>query len=113
MSEFATYAVQGEIAVISMNKPPINGLGAALREGIGAGLTQALNDPNVTGIVLIGTPRAFSGGADITEFGTPKTTHEPSLRTVVEMMEAGNKPVIAAISGFLNLGMILHQTRSK
>jgi 3-hydroxyacyl-CoA dehydrogenase len=100
MSEFATYAVQGEIAVISMNKPPINGLGAALREGIGAGLTQALNDPNVKGIVLIGTPRAFSGGADITEFGTPKTTHEPTLRTVVQTMEAGNKPVIAAISGF-------------
>jgi hypothetical protein len=41
MSEFATYAVQDEIAVISMNKPPINGLGAALREGIGAGLNQA------------------------------------------------------------------------
>ena len=100
MTEFASYAVQDDIAVISMNKPPINGLGAALREGIGAGLTQALNDPNVKGIVLIGTPRAFSGGADITEFGTPKTTHEPTLRTVVEMMEAGNKPVVAAISGF-------------
>ena len=100
MTEFATYEVQGEIAIISMNKPPINGLGAALREGIGAGLTQAFNDPKVKGIVLIGTPRAFSGGADITEFGTPKTTYEPTLRTVVEMIEAGNKPVIAAISGF-------------
>jgi 3-hydroxyacyl-CoA dehydrogenase len=100
MTEFASYAVQGEIAVISMNKPPINGLGAALREGIGAGLTQAFNDPKVKGIVLIGTPRAFSGGADITEFGTPKATHEPTLRTVVETIEAGSKPVIAAISGF-------------
>ena len=100
MTEFATYAVEGEIAVISMNKPPINGLGAALREGIGAGLTQAFNDPTVKGVVLIGTPRAFSGGADITEFGTSKATHEPTLRTVVEMLDAGDKPVIAAISGF-------------
>ena len=100
MTEFATYEVQGEIAIISMNKPPINGLGAALREGIGAGLTKAFNDANIKGVVLIGTPRAFSGGADITEFGTPKATHEPTLRTVVETMEAGNKPVTAAISGF-------------
>ena len=100
MTEFATYQTQGEIAIISMNKPPINGLGAALREGIGAGLNKALSDPSIQAVVLIGTPRAFSGGADITEFGTPKATHEPTLRTIIETMEANSKPIVAAISGF-------------
>jgi enoyl-CoA hydratase len=64
-------------------------------------ITSTSHDEQIGGIIITGAgQKAFVAGADITEFGTPKTTHEPTLRTVVQTMEAGNKPVIAAISGF-------------
>ena len=100
MTEFVKYTVQGEVAVIAMDKAPINGLGAALRAGIAAALARAYADQTIKAIVLIGTPRAFSGGADITEFGTPKASQEPHLRTVLDSIENSTKPVVAAISGF-------------
>jgi len=61
----AHYAVNGETAVITLDNPPINGLGHELRSGIVAGLDRAAADPKVKAVVLIGSPRAFSGGADI------------------------------------------------
>ncbi|MGH8443172.1 MAG: 3-hydroxyacyl-CoA dehydrogenase NAD-binding domain-containing protein [Nevskiaceae bacterium] len=97
------YGVHGSVAVISMNSPPVNGLGHELRSGIVAGVDQALADARVQAIVLIGTPRAqkqnFSGGADIREFNTPKALAEPNLHNVIQAIEASTKPVIAAISG--------------
>lgn len=94
-----SYDVNGSVAVISMNNPPVNGLGFDLRRGIVDGLARAEGDANIKAIVLIGTPRAFSGGADIREFGTPKTFAEPNLNTVIRTLEATSKPVVAAISG--------------
>ncbi len=94
-----SYEVHGNVAVISMNNPPVNGLGFELRRGIVEGLSRAETDGNVKAVVLIGTPRAFSGGADIREFGTPKTFAEPNLNTVIRTLEAAKKPVVAAISG--------------
>lgn len=95
----AHYDVNGDIAVIRLDNPPVNGLGHALRQGIVAGIKQAEEDAKVTAIVIIGTDRAFSGGADITEFGTPKASAEPNLTTVINFLETASKPVIAAISG--------------
>jgi len=94
-----SYETKGNVAVISMNNPPINGLGHELRTGIVEGLMAAQADAAIKVVVLIGTPRAFSGGADIREFGTPKTFAEPNLNTVIRTLEACTKPVIAAISG--------------
>jgi 3-hydroxyacyl-CoA dehydrogenase len=93
------YQVHGAVAVISMDHPPVNGLGYELRSGIVAGLDQAAADPKVKAVVLIGTPKAFSGGADIREFNTPKMLLEPNLHSVIRTIEAATKPVIAAISG--------------
>jgi len=95
----AHYAVNGETAVITLDNPPINGLGHELRSGIVAGLDRAAADPKVKAVVLIGSPRAFSGGADIREFNTPKMTAEPNLHNVIRAIEAMAKPVVAAISG--------------
>ncbi|WP_194725498.1 3-hydroxyacyl-CoA dehydrogenase NAD-binding domain-containing protein [Noviherbaspirillum malthae] len=95
----AQYEIKGDVAVISMNNPPINGLGLSLRRGIIAGVERAQEDAAVRAIVLIGTDRAFSGGADIKEFGTPKASQEPNLLSVIRIIEASAKPVIAAISG--------------
>ena len=92
-------AIDGEIAVISMNKPPVNGLGTELRSGIADALDQANAAPAVNAIVLTGSARAFSGGADVTEFGTPNAAREPNLRVVIALLENNPKPVIAAIAG--------------
>jgi 3-hydroxyacyl-CoA dehydrogenase len=95
----ANYSTHGAVAVIAMNNPPVNGLGHDLRSGIVAGIDQALADPAVQAIVLIGSARAFSGGADIKEFNTPKALAEPNLHAVIRLAEGSGKPVIAAIGG--------------
>ena len=95
----AHYDVHGTIAVIRLDNPPVNGLGLALRQGIVNGIRQAEADTAIKAVVLIGSDRAFSGGADISEFGSPKATAEPNLLTVVNYVESSRKPVIAAISG--------------
>ena len=82
----APYSVQGDVAVITMSNPPVNGLGLELRRGIVEGLNQALADPAIQAIVLTGAGKAFSGGADIREFNTPKTFAEPNLGTVIDMI---------------------------
>ncbi len=94
-----TYALRGAVAVITMNNPPVNGLGFDLRRDIVEGLTRAEADGNVKAVVLIGSARAFSGGADIREFGSPRASAEPDLNTVIRMLEGANKPVVAAIGG--------------
>ena len=93
----ADYEVQGGIAVITMNNPPVNGLGYATRSGIFDGLKKALADSAVKAIVITGAGRAFSGGADIREFNTPKSFAEPNLLSVIAAIEGADKPVVAAI----------------
>jgi 3-hydroxyacyl-CoA dehydrogenase len=93
------YELRGQVAVITMNNPPVNGLGFDLRRDIVEGLARAEADANVKAVVLIGSPRAFSGGADIREFGSPKATAEPKLNTVISQLENAKKPVVAAIGG--------------
>ena len=98
-NEYVSCKVDGEISVITMNKPPVNGLGHGLRSGIAEALDEANANPAVKAIVLTGTPRAFSGGADVTEFGTPKASQEPNLRVLIALLENSPKPVVAAIGG--------------
>lgn len=93
----AEYKVHGDVAVITMNNPPVNGLGYATRTAITQGLDQANADPAVKAIVITGAGKAFSGGADIKEFGSPKATAEPNLLSVILACENSSKPVVAAI----------------
>ncbi|MBN8556272.1 MAG: enoyl-CoA hydratase/isomerase family protein [Proteobacteria bacterium] len=93
----ADYQLHGDVAVITLNNPPVNGLGYATREGITSGLEQANADPAVKAIVITGAGKAFSGGADIREFGTPKALQEPNLNSVILTVENSAKPVVAAI----------------
>ena len=93
----AEYKVHGNVAVITLNNPPVNGLGLSTRMGIADGLNQAMADAAVTSVVLTGAGRAFSGGADIKEFGTDKAGREPNLLSVISAVENAGKPVIAAI----------------
>ena len=93
----AEYKVHGDVAVITMNNPPVNGLGLATRQGITAGLEKALADSAVQAIVITGAGKAFSGGADIKEFGSPKAIAEPNLLSVILAVENSPKPVVAAM----------------
>jgi 3-hydroxyacyl-CoA dehydrogenase len=93
----ALYEVRGQVAVITLNNPPVNGLGYATRKGIIDGLDRAEADAGITAIVITGAGRAFSGGADITEFDSPKGRAEPNLLTVIAALEASSKPVVAAV----------------
>ncbi|MGF6806896.1 3-hydroxyacyl-CoA dehydrogenase [Paraburkholderia sp. Clong3] len=91
------YTTHDGVAVLTLNNPPVNGLGLSTRAGIVEGLERAQNDPAIEAIVLTGAGKAFSGGADITEFNTPKATQEPTLATVIKAVEGSAKPVVAAI----------------
>jgi 3-hydroxyacyl-CoA dehydrogenase len=93
------YDVRGRTAVITLDSPPVNGLGAALRSDLMAALDRALADNDVKAIVVTGSDRAFSGGADIKEFGTANATREPRLPALIAAMEDSPKPVVAAIAG--------------
>ncbi|CAN7376900.1 3-hydroxyacyl-CoA dehydrogenase NAD-binding domain-containing protein [Acidovorax sp. LjRoot74] len=93
----AEYKVHGSVAVISMANPPVNGLGLATRQGIVDGLGRANADAAVTSIVITGAGGAFSGGADIKEFGTDKSLQEPNLLSVIAAIENSAKPVVAAM----------------
>ena len=90
-------SLDGDIAVITLNSPPVNALSAKVREGLFEGFKAAGADPAAKAIVLICEGRTFIAGADITEFGGAMAG--PSLTDVQNMMENSPKPVIAAIHG--------------
>ncbi len=94
-----TYNVTDGVAVISLDNPPVNGLGQSTRAGIVEGIAKANADAGVLAIVITGTGKVFCGGADIREFGSPKAGAEPNLHVVIERVEQSGKPVVAAVHG--------------
>ncbi|MFZ1905294.1 MAG: 3-hydroxyacyl-CoA dehydrogenase NAD-binding domain-containing protein [Steroidobacteraceae bacterium] len=93
------FELRGEVAVLTLENPPVNSLGFELRRSIVEALARAEDDPAVKAMVIIGSGKGFSGGADIREFGTPKSLAPPNLHTVLGTVEDCRKPVIAAIDG--------------
>ncbi|MGP3998724.1 3-hydroxyacyl-CoA dehydrogenase NAD-binding domain-containing protein [Streptomyces sp. 8N706] len=93
------YSVVGRTAILRLDNPPVNGLGHATRQGIVQGLHRALDSDDVDAVVLTGREGCFSAGADISEFGTPRTTAAPPLGDVIAALEDAVKPVVAAIDG--------------
>jgi 3-hydroxyacyl-CoA dehydrogenase len=95
----AKYEVRGDVAVIMLDNPPVNGLGYDTRREFSAGVERAMADAAVKAVVFTGAGKAFSGGADIREFGTPKAVAEPNLLSLIRQLEGCAKPVVAAING--------------
>ncbi len=89
--------VEGEIAVLTLNSPPVNALSQAVRDGIVKAMRQAIDNSAVKAVVLICEGKTFIAGADITEFGKPPQS--PSLHDTEDAIETSPKPVIAAIHG--------------
>ena len=97
INEVTNLEIKDDVAVISLNSPPVNALSANVREGLNNGVSAAIEDSSVKSIVIICEGRTFIAGADITEFGqAPKG---PSLYEVQDMIENSPKPVVAAIHG--------------
>jgi len=97
MSDAVGYDTEGRIAVLTIDNPPVNALGIAVREGIVAQMDRAAADADVDAIVLLGAGRTFPAGADIREFDQP--TREPHLIAVVDHLDTIEKPIVAAIHG--------------
>ena len=97
LNAVTTLAVEGDVAIVTLNSPPVNALSAPVREGLTLGINAALADSAVKSVVLICEGRTFIAGADITEFG--KAPVGPSLQDVQNTIENASKPVVAAIHG--------------
>ncbi|MCZ2291076.1 MAG: enoyl-CoA hydratase/isomerase family protein [Burkholderiales bacterium] len=109
----ARYEVRGAVAVITLDNPPVNGLGLATRQALAQGLERAAGDAAIQAVVLTGAGTAFSGGADLREFGTQKAVTEPNLLSLIKLVEAMEKPVVAALhsvamGGGLELALACH-----
>lgn len=107
------YELHDDVAVIILNNPPVNGLGHATRSGVVEGLQRAQADAAVRAIVITGAGKAFSGGADIREFNTPKANAKPDLNQLNGALDGCSKPVVAAVhsvamGGGLELALSCH-----
>ncbi|MBU7575190.1 MAG: enoyl-CoA hydratase/isomerase family protein [Hydrogenophaga sp.] len=96
---FVRYEQVQQVAVLSLNNPPVNALAHELRRDLAAALDRALVDGAVQAVVLTGTDKAFCAGADLPELGTPKAAQDPDIFTLIREIEAARKPVVAAIAG--------------
>jgi len=101
MSEKALVRLEkdGDVGVIVVDNPPVNALSPGVPEGIIASLNAANADPSIKAIVLIGAGRSFIAGADIRQFGKGRARTPLGQRTY-DVMDAGNKPIVAAIHGY-------------
>ncbi len=93
----ADYSVEGDVAIVTINSPPVNALSQSVREGLKLGVEKAEADPQVKATVVICAGRTFIAGADITEFGKPHAA--PFLPDVLDKIENAKKPVVAALHG--------------
>ncbi|MDE0989666.1 MAG: 3-hydroxyacyl-CoA dehydrogenase NAD-binding domain-containing protein [Pseudomonadales bacterium] len=92
------YEARGNIALLSIDNPPVNPLSSGVRQGLFDGVSSALADDAIEAIVLTGMHRAFIAGADISEFGAA-ATEGVGLGEALDKMEGSTKPIIAAING--------------
>ena len=97
MTNPITTRKDGDVLIITSDNPPVNALGAAVRQGLEVAVKAGLADDDVKAMVIRCDGRTFFAGADITEFGKPM--QEPALPTLVDAIEASAKPVVAAIHG--------------
>lgn len=96
-SSVVTTALHGDVLVVTIDNPPVNALGAAVRQGLLAAMQQAQADAAVAAVLLMGAGKAFIAGADIREFGKPPVP--PALPEVCRAIEGSDKPVVAVLHG--------------
>jgi 3-hydroxyacyl-CoA dehydrogenase len=97
LSELVSLRNEGDIAVITIDNPPVNALSHAMRSGLVDALARARTDARVKAVVIVCAGRTFIAGADISEFGKP--VRAPTTLDVIAAIEASEKPVVAALHG--------------
>lgn len=93
------YSTDGDIAVISIDHPPVNAINHAVRSGLYEAMARAGSDAAARVVIIVCAGSTFSAGADINEFGGPEEAREPRLPDLLRYIEASPRPVIAAIHG--------------
>ena len=109
----ADYTSRGAVAVITLNNPPVNAFSLNVRKAIADGLERAANAQEISSVVITGSGAAFSGGADVTEFGSAEMVAAPNLTDLCALIEEFPKPVVAALNGTtlgggLELALVCH-----
>ncbi|MEX0957484.1 MAG: 3-hydroxyacyl-CoA dehydrogenase NAD-binding domain-containing protein [Rhizobiaceae bacterium] len=99
MSDIISVAREGDVAVVTIDNPPVNVLSFRMRQPLYAALETLGADDGVKAIVIACAGGTFVAGADITEFGTPKALERPNLPDLCVLIEDMPKPVVAAIHG--------------
>ncbi len=99
MPDYVSTERRGAIAVVTIDNPPVNALSLHMREPLFAALTELDGDASVEAVVIACAGRTFVSGADISEFGTPKSLQSPNLPELCAKLENLSKPAIAAIHG--------------
>jgi len=101
MNDLVSLTRDGEIAIITVNNPPVNALSPGVPEGIAESIAEAAKDESIKGVILIGGGRTFIAGADIKEFGkvTSGEKGRGSLLPLLLAIEDCPKPTVAAIHG--------------
>ncbi|RYH12295.1 3-hydroxyacyl-CoA dehydrogenase NAD-binding domain-containing protein [Tropicimonas sp. IMCC6043] len=97
MTDLVETETRGSLGLIRLNRPPVNALGQALREAVLGAYHAFEGDPAIRAIVLTGSGRFFSAGADITEFEGGR--RHPYLTELIAGLEAGTKPVAVIANG--------------
>jgi len=97
MSELVSLRTDGDVAVITIDNPPVNAMKHEVRVGLLDLVSRAAGHPDISAVVIACAGRTFVAGADITEFGKPP--RQPTAIAVIEAIEACPKPVIAALHG--------------
>ncbi len=97
VNEPVRYQLLDDVALLTVDNPPVNALSHGVRRGLKENLARALADPEVAAVVLYCEGRTFIAGADISEFGHPVV--EPDLRQLLDALDMADKPIVAAIHG--------------
>jgi 3-hydroxyacyl-CoA dehydrogenase len=97
MGEVGKVEIESRVGVLTIDSPPVNALGFAVRRALDDGLVRLLGDAGVDAVVIICSGRTFFAGADIAEFGKP--FQPPTLHEILHRIEAATKPIVAAIHG--------------
>lgn len=100
MSDVISLSIQGEIAVLKIENPPVNALSSAVRTELVDAIEVMTQGDQIAAIVIVGDGRCFSAGADISEFGTNPPADTPTLPETIAAMENAPIPVIVGIHGF-------------
>jgi 3-hydroxyacyl-CoA dehydrogenase len=97
LSDFVKISRDGDVALVTIDNPPVNALSFHVREPLMQALVPLRDDASVAAIVIACAGRTFVAGADITEFGKP--VQQPDLRALIVTLETITKPTVAAIHG--------------